>query len=228
MKITEYAPYILGEVTTRQGLVEPYRLTTERFNEYFDIFAKSRTADQVMRVCESSKAFFYVEDTLKRYVSKEERDEFFFSIKNGFFYEGVPSISLYKILKAYNLYKLPNLIFKIFSKTACDVFFTDNHLSNDICWRDIICNVISDSYKPVTDVDVKVRYEDFSEVYIAADDMIAAIPNEIADSLSFEDIKGLHSECGSLRNANGQSLCAVGESYIACPTFDLRRIYSGV
>ena len=194
MTLLELEPYIMGNKFTRM-VKEPYRGDYELFDKIDDLVKRSSTAPNNLRLFEIPKEFYSVEPDIADFVPRPAREEIFYALKNGFISSEVPAKCIYYIRKAYNLYKIPNLIFKLIPEKEYTIFFQENYFKNNLTVYDVICNFCDERYLPVSAGKLKVPLGGYNAVYIRSKDMIAIMPESIAKILSHEDI--LHLEVDS-------------------------------
>lgn len=200
MRITDFAPYIMGERFTR-GNVAPYRIDMDLYNKVAQIVKESDSAEANIAALSAPAAFYKVEPDIAHYVPALAREEIFYALKNGYASESVPSRLVFLLKRAYSVIDLPNLIVSQIPENEFEVIFQTNYLKG-CCLHDVICSLFDSTYYPVTDAKPKNRHTDYTEVYVSETDMIAALPNALADTLSLSDIRNLTvTSCGlSLEN----------------------------
>lgn len=223
MTLLELEPYIMGKKYTRVAK-EPYRGDYALFDKIDDLIKRSNTAQSNLKLYEIPKEFYMVEPDIASFVPRQAREEIFYALKNGFITDEVPAKCIYYIRKAYNLYKIPNLIFKLIPEKEYTIFFQSNYMKNGLTIRDIICNFCDERYTPISSGSLKVPLGKFAEIYINSKDMVAVVPSAIAEVLSHEDILSLAVDIDGIK---------LGDTYLkfladyngACEsTYDLRTL----
>lgn len=205
MTIVDMAPYIMGRMFTRE-MKAPYRCDMNLYKETCNRVMNSSTASFNLRLCEVSKQFYDMEPDIAHFVPKEARDEIFFAMKNGFASPVVPARGIYLIMKAYDLYKIPNLIFKLIPKAELNCMFQQNYVGSGYTLRDVVCSLCSPTYVPLAEGRYKVPFGKFFEVYIPNTDMVAVLPSDIANALEYTDIRNIECDKQGLK---------LGDKYIA-------------
>lgn len=223
MNLLEKEPYIKGQLFSREATA-PARLTMDVFKKAIDTLAMAPLGEQNLDCCELSKSFYRVEPDVRDVVPEELRDECFYAMKLGYFSKHIPAQAMYWIMKAYNQYKIPNLIFKLIPDRVFTIMSQQDYLADGYCLQDAVCSLTVPTYTPLSLQNLCVKHEDFAEIYIAKTDMVAAVPLKIAELLSPEDIRnidvdenGLHIQHHYLRSLAGY-VGAINSVY------DLRRV----
>lgn len=221
MTIEKLSDYIKGYDYTRKASA-PYRAEADLFNKVYNMVEHSSTAKSNLRATRRPSVFYKHEPDIAHYVPKPAQEEMYFALKNGFISREVPAKAIHKILLAYEKYKMPNLIFKCISDAELKVMFQENYLAEGVTYTDVICSFVDEKYTPLSSSTKKVDYEDYSEVYIMCEDMVAAVPRDISDSLSNSDISELKVDNYGI-HLNGVYLRGLGGFYGASrSTYDLR------
>ena len=57
--------------------------------------------------------------------------------------------------------------------------------------KDAICNVCTPLYKPLCETRLRNKVGTFTEIYVVQEDMVAAVPNSISNSLGDENIRNM-------------------------------------
>lgn len=190
MTLLELEPYIMGSKYTRD-VREPYRGDIELFDRINSLVQRSSTAASNVKLYEIPKEFYEAEPDIAAFVPREAKEEIFFALKNGFISEEVPAKCIYMIRKAFNLYKIPNLIFKLIPEKEYTIFFQKGYLKNGLTIRDVICNFCDKRFTPISSGKLCVPLGDYMELYIQEKDMVAVVPSAITNCLSHEDILNL-------------------------------------
>lgn len=201
MTILDFSSYIMGLDYTRESN-SPERADVQLYNIVANLVEKSFSAKINLETTEVADKFFAVEPDIASEVPKKFRSDIFYALKNGYLVDEIPSKALYIITKAYNNYKLPNLIFKQVSDKDREILFQRNYLASGFTYRDIICSLFNPSFEPLSDKNRVIKYDTFSEVYVASTDMVAAIPNVIVENLSRSDVHKIEVDNNGLKIGN--------------------------
>lgn len=204
MNLIDLEPYINGQKFTRPAHA-PYRGDTELFDKISKLVQCGNTAKQNLAIYEIPKEFYEVEPDFKHFIPKEAQEEMFFALKNGYIVPSVPAKSIYYVRKAYNLYKIPNLIFKLIPEKEYNIFFQENYFDDGLTMRDVICNFCYDQYSPISSSKLMTTVGDYREVYVQETDMVSIMPKKIAENFSHEDILSLKVDDHGIK---------LGESYV--------------
>lgn len=205
MTIVDMAPYIMGKTFTRE-MKQPYRCDMTLYQDICDKVMCSITAIDNLRLYEVPKQFYESEPDIANFVPKEARAEIFFSMKNGFASPVMPARGLYLIRRAYSLYKIPNLIFKLIPKSELNCMFQENYVGSGYTLYDVVCSICNTAYVPLAEGRYKVKYGNYYEVYIPKTDMVAVLPVDIAEVLEYSDICNIECDKQGLK---------LGDKYLA-------------
>lgn len=190
MKITEAADYILGR-KFMEGKRKQFRGTSEVLElgrKLVDIYP---TMSKNLNLLESDTIFYKMEPDVFEKVPKEMREELFYSMKLNQLSSIVPAKTLYFLDKCYKLYGSMNLLPRVIPASYLKQMFTEGHLAEGYNLRDVICSLYDEKYKPISDGDLVVPNRDNWDIYIEETDMVAIIPTEIKEKLTYDDIKRL-------------------------------------
>lgn len=223
MKIVDLEDYMDGKKFSRI-VNAPYRASEDDFNRWVDIMRVNEMADRFIKLTESVTQFFAIERDIAELVPKKEREEMFFSMRNGLASPCIPAKCIYYIKKAYDKYKICNLITKLIPERELNVMLSKNYIGGGFTLADVIRQFCDEHYNPVSNHNLSVDFGEFHEVYIPDTDMIAAIPSKIASGLSHEDICNIHLDTFGLE-LNGSYIGLMAGYNGACNSkYDLRRL----
>lgn len=179
--IPELAPFIRGEEFT--GVYTGERINQDAISLFCEMLSQSMTARVTLENCDHYKDFYAIEVDFKHYISPKDRENCFYAAKNGNFCWQIPPFCQYMIKKAWDAYKIPNLVLKIIPAPVLNVFFQKDYLSGGVTIRDVICNVACDEYNEFTETRMRNNFGRYMELYIAETDMVAVVPKSIGQSL---------------------------------------------
>lgn len=146
-------------------------------------------AKQFFDTYESYRDFYKTAIDFKNLIPKEHQMEVFYAAKLGKYYPGIPSFCVYMVKRAWEESNgIPNLIPKLLPSVLLNDVFKKGYFLGATTLRDVICNVCTPNYVPLSKTHPKNKVDDFTEVYIESTDMVAALPNKIADSLDDNSI----------------------------------------
>lgn len=183
LHLIDLEPYILGKVHTGEIKNQP-RLTTIVFTQFMEMVKQSDTAQSFIDAFENYKDFYKTELDFKALIPKEYQAEAFYAAKNGKFYVEIPSFCVYMLNRAWEESKgIPNLMLKLIPFPVLTEWFKKGYFLGGLTLRDVICNICCESYNPLSISHLKNRVGDFTEIYVEDTDMVAAVPNAIADML---------------------------------------------
>lgn len=181
--LSELEPYILGKAFT-EDKVKVTRIDRNIFKQFMEMLSYDPIAKQFFDVYENYRDFYKTATDFRNQIPKEVQAECFYAAKLGKYYSGVPSFCAYMVKKAYDeCYGIPNLIVKKLPLPMLRNCFSEDYFGAGICLRDVICSICCESYAPLSDTRPKNRVGDFTELYIRSANMVAAVPNKIADAL---------------------------------------------
>lgn len=179
--IPELSPYIRGEVFT--GEFKGARVNPKSVELFTKALSESITAKVTLDQCENSDDFYKIEVDFKHYIPSEDRANCFYAAKNGSYNMQTPPLCQYLVKKAWEMYKIPNLIPKLIPTQMLNIFFKKGYLSGGVTLHDVICNVACPEYNEFTPTRLRNNVGDYTEIYISSEDMVAIVPKSIASAL---------------------------------------------
>lgn len=223
MSIIDMAEYIEGHKFT--GKSNRLHVTEDMYKDFVTKLSYYDTAAYMLNYFEHYKDFFKSCSDFAEWFPKDSWCELFYAAKNHAYSVDVPADCLYLIKKAYNNISIPNLVFKQIPTSILSSWFEEGYLTGGYTLKDVVCSSCLQTYKPLSETRTKIIHNNFTEIYVAKTDMVAALPNAIGEVLSASDISkitlsmhGLHIEGKYLRTLAG-FYGAVNSIY------DLRRVY---
>lgn len=222
--LSELEPYILGKAFL-DGELKVVRIDRAIFKKFMEMLNTDPIAKQFFDAYDNYRDFYKTAVDFKNLIPKEVHVECFYAAKLGKYYPGVPSYCAYMVKCAYELcYQIPNLIVKILPLPLLRNCFTPGYFGTGICLRDVICNICCEAYNPVSVTRPKNKVGDYTELYIHTANMVAAVPNKIADALDDASILKIVETSNGLA-VNGlllRSMC----NYVGAinSTYDLRKL----
>ena len=188
--LTELAPYVLGKKFTGEAKKVP-RVPIEAINDFANKLAEDNIAKVYFDGVDIAKDFYEIMTDFKKFVPKEYQDEVFYAVKNGHYYKQIPAFCEYIIRKSWEKSNgIPNMILKIIPIQALKTFCQSEYFLGGLSLKDVICNICSENFEPVTFYKPFNRHS-FTEIYIPSTDMVAAVPNTLADCLSENSVSSI-------------------------------------
>lgn len=190
-KLCDLEPYILGKKYFGEAKNQP-RITQEIFDKFVRCLEEDPIAKEFFTVFDAAADFYNTAVDFKYHIPKEMRTEVFYAAKNGYAYVQVPSFCVFMLTKAWEKCSgIPNLLFKVLPAVCIKEFCKKDYLLGGLTLRDVICNVCTPKYTPLSMYHSKNKLKEFTEVYIQSTDMVAAVPNSIGDCLSEDSIASI-------------------------------------
>lgn len=189
LNLSDLEPYILGKKFTG-NVKNVVRCNPDVLETFLTMLEEDPIAKEFFNVYDLSADFYKTMVDFRNLIPKEQRDEVFYAAKVGKAYTQVPSFCVYILTKAWEQCDgIPNLLFKIVPAKALKEFCKDGYFLGGLSLYDVVCNVCTDKYKPLSFYHPKNKVGNFTEIYVAETDMVAALPNSIADGLTEESIQ---------------------------------------
>ncbi len=185
--IADMQPYIVGEAFT--GQYDGARINEQAVELMNRAVSESITASTTLEQCESYKDFYNVEVDFKKLIEPKDRANCFYALKNKRYCLQVPPFCEYMIRRAWDMYKIPNLIPKLLPVQALTTFFKEGYLCGGVTFRDVVCNVVCPEYVPFSESRYKNIVGSYMEIYIEQEDMAAMVPKSIGESLDIDTLK---------------------------------------
>lgn len=195
LKYTARYNYLCGKSFV-EGESKNKLATDDMLNRFIEIAKTSKAYSYYWKITESSQQFWNGCKDIKELFPSECLEDIFFTCKIGKHYEGVPSKLVYLLDKAKNNYKYPNL--SVISIKASDLleFCYEGSLLNCTI-HDVLCNVWQSDIKLLSSYRKRALFGNAVEIYVSKTvgdkqiNRIAALPQDIADSLSDKDISSI-------------------------------------
>ena len=224
LNLSELEPYILGKSFTGDAKDVP-RLNRDVFTQFLTMLEESSIAKEFFNVYDNYKDFYTTAVDFKNLIPKEFQMEVFYAAKVGSFYVEAPSFCVYLLKTAYEQANgIPNLVLKLVPVQALTEWFKKGYFLGGLTLRDIICNVCNTDYNPLSEIKPKNRVGDFTELWIKSADMVAAVPNKIADLFDDKGVLDIVDTPNGLES-NGVLLRTMG-GYVGAinSKYDLRKL----
>lgn len=183
LRLIDLEPYVLGKSFTGEAKNVP-RLTKDLFEKFLTMLAENEIAKSFFDAYDHYKDFYTTAVDFRALIPKEMQMEVFYAAKNGSYYVEVPSFCVYMVKCAWEQASgMPNMLPKLIPHPVLTEFFKKDYFLGGLTFRDVVCNVVCDEYNPVSISKPRNKVKDFTELYVEDTDMIAAVPNKIADHL---------------------------------------------
>lgn len=218
-------PYITGHKFYGECKKDTVRYNEEILKKFLTMLEEDPIAKEFFTAYEVSQDFYKTMVDFRKIIPKELQNEVFYAAKNGCMYKEIPAFCVYLLRKAWNeSYGIPNLIIKKLPTTALQKFLAKDYFLGGLSLKDAICNVCTDEYVPLSVYHPKNKLKDFTELYIASADMVAAVPHSIGDALTDDAIASIKVTPNGL-STNGvllRTMC----NYVGAinSTYDLREL----
>lgn len=223
--LNDLEPFITGK--SFSGVSSKPRVTVSK--ELLQNFLTALNQDDIARsffsAYDSYTDFFETMIDFKTAVPTQLREEVFYSAKNGGIYTSIPAFSVFLLKRAWeHANGIPNLIPYLLPLPAFNNFCKEGYFGGGLTLRDVICNVCTSDYVPLSDRNLKHKMNDFYEVYIPQCNAVAALPNRISESLDDKSIRNITKGKNGLE-VNGILLRTMS-GYVGAinSTYDLREL----
>ena len=224
LTLIELEPYIRGKLFTGQAK-EFITITQEDVEDFLTLLDCYPIAKQVFDVTEKASDFYRVYPDFTVKFRKEIRTEVFYAAKNGGIYKQIPAYCVYILKKSWEQCNgIANLICKVIPLSCLELFCQEGYFLGGLSLYDVICNVCTSDYTPLSESKLKVRNGDFYELYIKNTDMVAAVPDAIANILTDDALLGIEVSARDLL-VDGKPLRSLA-GYVGAinSTYDLREL----
>ncbi len=192
--LSELEPYILGRKFSGECKNQP-RGNAEIFQKFVDMVDQDEIAKTFFEAYNLAADFYNTMIDFKHFIPKDMRDEVFYAAKNGVLYTQVPALCVYLLRTAWEqCYGIPNLIFKVIPATALRKFCEKGYFLGGLTLMDVVCNICSEEYKPLSLYHPKNKLKEFTEIYVPATDMVVAVPHSIGDLIDENNVTAI--SCG--------------------------------
>lgn len=186
--LPELVPYITGKryLDTDSKMVDRNK---EWIDKFMELLSSDKIAQEFLKTLDTPSQFYDTMLDFKEFIPSKYWSECFYSAKCGKYYTEIPSICVFFLQRAYEKCNgIPNLLLKVLPYSFLNKCFQYGFFSGGLTLSDAICNVCNPQYHPLSKEKLKNRIGDFTEIYIQSTDMVAAVPNKIADFLSNDAI----------------------------------------
>lgn len=185
-------PYILGNKFTGEVKKDIVRYDEDVLQKFLTMLEEDSIAKSFFEAYELDTDFYQTMVDFRKIIPKELQREVFYAAKNGVMYKEIPSFCVYLVKKAWDeSYGIPNLIIKKLPTNALQNFFNKGYFLGGLTLKDVICNVCTEEYTPLSLYKNKNKLSKFTELYIPSADMVAAVPHSIGDALNEDAVNSI-------------------------------------
>lgn len=222
--LSSLEPYILGNKFTGEANNIP-RLPAQVLEDFLTLLEEDEIAKKFAETYELAKDFYETMPDFKRLVPKEYQEEVFYAFKNGHYYVQIPSFCEYILRKSWEqCNRIPNLLFKVVPIAAIKTFCQKNYFVGGLSLKDVVNNVCTEDYTPISLYHPFNKLTDFTEIYVPSTDMVAAVPNSIAELIPESSVASITMTPNGLA-VSGQLLRTMANHVGAINSFyDLREV----
>lgn len=189
MTLLEMEPYITGRAYTRD-CPAPARCTPEMYRRVYRESLASDTCAKVLEIVERYQDFMDFEPDIANMFPKSEREEMFYCLKNGGYSPDVPGKCIYLLKSLSQKYGSASLALKALPSAYQTILFQKNYL-NDCTVRDVIKSFVDKDYEPFSPSRLRLKHEDYDEIYVTSEDMVALVPKDVSDKIMDVDIPSI-------------------------------------
>lgn len=192
MTLSDLQPYILGKEHFPVKKTEVVRCDQKVLEDFLTMLEADSIAKEFFDSYKNPKDFYLTMKDFFHFIPKEQQNEVFYAAKNGKLYYEVPSSCVYVLQRAYKeAHEIPNLVLKLIPTQLLELWLSEGYLFGDTTLHDVIATVCNANYYPLSVTHVKNKVSNFTELYVKSTDMVAAVPNDIADALSDDSVLSL-------------------------------------
>lgn len=190
LTLNDLEPYINGKKFT--GEVEVARGDEAILKKFLNLLEEDDIAKEFFNTYDVAQNFYTTMPDFKQIIPKELQVECFYAAKNGVMYKEIPAFCVFLLKKAIaECDGIPNLIPKVIPSNVLNEWCKKGYFGGGLSLKDVICNICTPNYKPLCNTYLKNVVGDFTEIYVTSTDMVAAIPNKIAECLDDESIRNI-------------------------------------
>lgn len=190
LTLSQLEPFVLGKDFIGKP-IEVVRGNQDIYNKFLKL-VEEYEAQNMLAAYEHPANFYDVYPDFKHEIPKEYREEVFYEGKNGCMYKEIPAQCVYVLKKVWNECNgIPNLILKTVPTAALTMWLRQGYFLGAVTLKDAICNVCTPLYKPLCETRLRNKVGTFTEIYVVQEDMVAAVPNSISNSLGDENIRNM-------------------------------------
>lgn len=189
--MSDWEPYILGQKYTKESS-DVVRLNEELLEKFISCIKGDDIVKQMFDMCDNAKTFYDATVDFKSWIPKQYMKELFYAAKLKKYSLSIPCFAQFLLEKAWaEADGIPNLMIKLLPATALHEFCAKGYFLGGLSLREVICNVCTEDYTPISSLHLRNKLSTFTEIYVEETDMVAAVPHKVADSLSDEAIRNI-------------------------------------
>ncbi len=224
--LAELEPYLLGQKFSGPDR-KVARLNEHKLKEFLTTLEGDPIAEQCFETFDFYGDFYAAMEDHKVLFPKELWEELFYGAKlGGEVYRAIPSFCVYMIKKAWEAVDgIPNLIPKVLPKVCLKMFLSQNYCLGGITFVEVVKNVCCPEYNPLSLHRLKNKVGDFTEIYVPSTDMVAALPNDIANMLTDDGIMKIEKSPNGLMTGKTLLRTMCNRYGAVNSTYDLRNVF---
>lgn len=137
--------------------------------------------------------FYEANEIMRELIPNDKKEEIFYALKLGFFFEGVPTKLTYLLKLGAKAHKYPNVMISSLNANQFDKYLTANHIVGKITILDIINSIYGHKCELLGKYKKRVVNNQAVEYYVPNTDRVLVVSPETAEYLSTaEDINALN------------------------------------
>lgn len=223
MVCSEIRAYVLGEKSTGE-VSERIPIDKQMVIRAMQVVNGIEGGYDLLKLFERADEFYKALPDVKNVVPPLFREDVFYAMHLGMISDVVPPKVLWYIMRAYNKYKSPNLIWKLIPDEMLNAIFRDGILGEGYTYRDVVCTLCDKDYSPVDEMHVRNVLSSHVEVYVRSADTVALLPHDIAKALTDNDIRNIKVSSKGLMIAERYLSTLAGHKGGINSVFDLRDV----
>lgn len=189
MNYMELVDIVKGHYSEEKDVSGRYSLATVEDVQYFKTMLRIDNSYLTgFKKTNSFKEFFEAYEVFDNTFDKKLQEDVFYSAKLGYFLEGIPSRLVYLLKKSVDQNPTPSVALQGVSPLAWDRFLKAGSLPEGVVIKDVLDAIYGYETQIIDKTQLKVRHEEFSEIYIENVDRICLLPNTIADQFDLSDL----------------------------------------
>lgn len=194
MNLLDYNKAIMGKEFIGAAPSEPrYFIDKDKLTYFKFIFSIHDSFEALLRECDSHKVFYNKCDFISRMVPDEAKEEVFYTMKLGYFVEGIPSKLIYLVKKAKETYDTPNVAINYINKTELRKYLYEGALKNGLTVLDVFNNIYGYPVQLLTNICLKAKNGNAYEFFIKDKEEVCVVPEDIANAIpSMSDVGSLN------------------------------------
>ena len=224
LTLSDLEPYIKGTKFTGDIDKQPVECDPTALATFLGLVEADNYASTFLKF-DNAKTFYNTLPDFEHHIPKEQMQEVFYAAKAGSYIKGCPSMCHYMIKEAWKEANgMPNLVPMILPAPLLKTFLKRGYLTEGLTLEKLISSLCKETYKPLSVTQPKVKHDVFTELYVRGQDMVAAVPNDIGDSLPDEDVLNIEVTRDGLATRGILLRTMCGRMGAINSTYDLREL----